>query len=1292
MKIRVKSLTHRFVGIFFPIIFILSVFHCNMRDGDILGMRQPENEITGSVMADSFWSEFNFTDSTGTIRCSIAVNFRNYTIKAGYHPDSLLISYTSEYANFTLIGVNIYKSIYYQLTITTMTGDTLRDTGSIVTPKGAPPRMVKNLLATSDFYGVYLQWPPSVSASGYTVYRKEISDSTFEKIGITAGVNYFDSLQSFSSYIYSVRAYNEFGESRYAEPVTSFKIINLSPPRYLSASKGRYYHQVHLNWSPNSLARSSCIFRSDSANGPYVEIASSITDSSYIDSVKDNSLYYYKVSSQDQDGRRGPANSYDSGFARDFLDPPLISFISEGTYENKIFIYWTHVNQALAYRVYRSEEINGKYNPIATISDTFYVDYVKSTKNYYYEISTISVDSQEGPRSLFKAGYVIKSDPPLLKVDKNSQSCISLNWDTVPAAYYKIYRTNHPDSQAILIDSTENNYYCDQVSSGSIWMYLISSVSRYGVESRLSNAVIAEGPDLRAPENLSASQGTNQAFVALSWDSVAGAIGYHLYRSTPNSGSTLISSRIIDTFYIDSSAADTNYYRVCALDSTGAEGHFSDLVTGYPAPLDMVKNLTGSVDIPHTLQLSWDAASLAEGYIIYRSAFALSGPYIPVDTVHEPVYTDSTRVFAYYNAAVKYRSRTGKTGEPVYSRKLQPPTGLQLQAETDHLYLTWDQAMGASSYNIYRASDTVHFSLLTNLQDNFYHDSVVEGTYYYRVKSVSINGETNDFASTSIRLKKGVQNLSVTAAGDSLKLQWSKVPDAINYQIVFNNESGQVFYTSGIIDTFTYFTFTESDTFYFKVMANVTGYTTPFSEVKRGIVIARPLAPTLSEIQNKSGYVVLLWNANPNGEPATSYVIYRSSSAQSGYVAIDTTVATTYTDTPPTIGTTYYYKVAGINQSGKGKESNYLSGKALSISAPQNLIVSNKLYGTHIALSWSPVDGAEKYIIGRAANIYSVPVVIDTCLDTFYNDSTASSQSSMAYAIASIKGSVTSSWSVWGTGSKLIPPTNLYATGSYLYISLAWSNPSGAPKFYIYRSSDNGGSYVKIDSTFTEQYMDSVRNGNIYYYRVSCANLNESELSPGTTAARLNKPLPPATLWATEGTIEDTIAISWTASVGATHYAVYRSTNSSFTNPILVKTTGNDTSCFDPVSSDSFYYYKVKAVNFAGESVLSSFTTRGFRIPTNVPQPPTNLQSSHSSEYIYLHWTEPDYLVTPYMGFIIERSETEEGPFAVLDSVPYNAYYDEAEKSYPQQYWYHVRAYNRRGVSAPSNTVVDSRQ
>ena len=126
--------------------------------------------------------------------------------------------------------------------------------------------------------------------------------------------------------------------------------------------------------------------------------------------------------------------------------------------------------------------------------------------------------------------------------------------------------------------------------------------------------------------------------------------------------------------------------------------------------------------------------------------------------------------------------------------------------------------MGASSYNIYKSTDSVHFVLLKNVKDNFFYDSsVTEGANYYRIKSVSINGETPNYSSTTVRYRNGVQNLTVTAAGDSLKLQWSRFLMLTPTRSSYSDTNGYTYYSDEISDTFISLSLSESGTYYFRV-------------------------------------------------------------------------------------------------------------------------------------------------------------------------------------------------------------------------------------------------------------------------------------------------------------------------------------------------------------------------------------------------------------------------------------------------------------------------------------------
>lgn len=87
-------------------------------------------------------------------------------------------------------------------------------------------------------------------------------------------------------------------------------------------------------------------------------------------------------------------------------------------------------------------------------------------------------------------------------------------------------------------------------------------------------------------------------------------------------------------------------------------------------------------------------------------------------------------------------------------------------------------------------------------------------------------------------------------------------------------------------------------------------------------------------------------------------------------------------------------------------------------------------------------------------------------------------------------------------------------------------------------------------------------------------------------------PHAPKNLAATEGLYSDKVTLTWTASIGATGYEIWRSTTNSYataallTSPALVTTYDDET-----VVAETTYYYWMKAKNASGTSVYCSPVT-----------------------------------------------------------------------------------------------------
>jgi hypothetical protein len=113
-------------------------------------------------------------------------------------------------------------------------------------------------------------------------------------------------------------------------------------------------------------------------------------------------------------------------------------------------------------------------------------------------------------------------------------------------------------------------------------------------------------------------------------------------------------------------------------------------------------------------------------------------------------------------------------------------------------------------------------------------------------------------------------------------------------------------------------------------------------------------------------------------------------------------------------------------------------------------------------------------------------------------------------------------------------------------------------------------------------------NGATYYYKVAAVNAGgTSPLSAEASATpQVSAPAAPTGLTATAGNAQ--VALSWTASSGATSYSIYRGTTAGGESSTAIATGISGTSFTNTgLTNGATYYYKVAAVNAGGASPLS---------------------------------------------------------------------------------------------------------
>ena len=197
------------------------------------------------------------------------------------------------------------------------------------------------------------------------------------------------------------------------------------------------------------------------------------------------------------------------------------------------------------------------------------------------------------------------------------------------------------------------------------------------------------------------------------------------------------------------------------------------------------------------------------------------------------------------------------------------------------------------------------------------------------------------------------------------------------------------------------------------------GVTSPFpstgfdnfavTDLNSGSTAAVPGAPSLTSATGANGSVSLGWSppASNGGSAITGYSIYRSTSSGTETFLASVGNVTTYTDSPVTNGTTYYYTVAAVNSIGTGPQSNERSAtSSTGTSVPGAPSLSSASGGDgSVGLSWSAPssDGGSAitgYTIYRGTSSGSESALATVGNQTSYTDAGVTNGTTYYYTVA----------------------------------------------------------------------------------------------------------------------------------------------------------------------------------------------------------------------------------------------------------------------------------------------------
>jgi fibronectin type 3 domain-containing protein len=166
-------------------------------------------------------------------------------------------------------------------------------------------------------------------------------------------------------------------------------------------------------------------------------------------------------------------------------------------------------------------------------------------------------------------------------------------------------------------------------------------------------------------------------------------------------------------------------------------------------------------------------------------------------------------------------------------------------------------------------------------------------------------------------------NLAASAGNASVALAWTASNSATGYIVKRATTSGGAYtqIASPSAASYSDTSLTNGTTYYYVVSAlNSAGESTNSAQVSAAPVasVTIPATPTNLSASAGNAQASLTWSASPG---AASYRVKRATTSGGPYTQVATPTATSYSDTPLTNGTTYYYVVSALNSAGESADS-----------------------------------------------------------------------------------------------------------------------------------------------------------------------------------------------------------------------------------------------------------------------------------------------------------------------------------------------------------------------------------